>query len=62
MDEMVEEPQGPQEPPSPLWKDDEPLLKAWPAGYEQGTFRVVDGGVLLTAKGMPTLFLKEGGR
>jgi hypothetical protein len=40
----------------------EPLLKAWPAGYEQGAFRVVSGGVLLSAKGMPTLFIKETGR
>jgi hypothetical protein len=38
---------------------DQPLLEKWPAGYENGGFRVVDGGVLLSAKGMPTLFLRE---
>jgi hypothetical protein len=38
---------------------DQPLLDAWPAGYQNGGFRVVDGGVLLSAKGMPTLFLRE---
>ena len=37
-------------------KPDRTLVKAWPAGYENCTFRVVDGGVLLSAKGMPTLF------
>jgi hypothetical protein len=34
-------------------------LEKWPAGYENGGFRVVDGGALLSAKGMPTLFLRE---
>jgi hypothetical protein len=38
---------------------DQPLLEKWPAGYENGGFRVVEGGVLLSAKGMPTLFLRE---
>jgi hypothetical protein len=38
---------------------DRPLLEKWPAGYENGGFRVVDGGALLSAKGMPTLFLRE---
>jgi hypothetical protein len=41
-------------------KPDRTLVKAWPAGYENCTFRVVDGGVLLSAKGMPTLFIQEG--
>jgi hypothetical protein len=36
---------------------DQSLLEKWPAGYE--SFRVVPGGVLLSAKGMPTLFLRE---
>jgi hypothetical protein len=40
---------------------DRPLLTTWPAGYQNGGFRVVDGGVLLSAKGMPTLFLRESG-
>jgi hypothetical protein len=40
----------------------QPLLEKWPAGYENGGFRVVDGGVLLSAKGMPTLFLREAGK
>jgi hypothetical protein len=39
---------------------DQPLLEKWPAGYE--SFRVVDGGVLLFAKGLPTLRIEEGGR
>jgi hypothetical protein len=34
---------------------DKPILKKWPTAYENGSFRVVDGGVLLFAKGMPTL-------
>jgi hypothetical protein len=38
---------------------DRPLLHAWPAGYQNGGFRVVDGGALLSTKGMPTLFLRE---
>jgi hypothetical protein len=38
---------------------DRPLLTAWPAGYQNGGFRVVDVGVLLSARGMPTLFLRE---
>jgi hypothetical protein len=41
---------------------DQPLLEKWPAGYENGGFRVVDGGVLLSAKGMRTLFLSEAGK
>jgi hypothetical protein len=28
-------------------------------GYQNGGFRVVDGGVLLSANGMPMLFLRE---
>jgi hypothetical protein len=47
---------------APVRKIDQPLLAVWPAGYEQGAFRVVSGGVLLTAKGMPTLFLREAER
>jgi hypothetical protein len=38
-----------------------PLLKAWPKGYEGGSFRVVDGGVLLFAKGKPTLKIEDSG-
>jgi hypothetical protein len=38
---------------------DQPLLEKWSAGYENGGFRVVDGGALLSVKGMPTLFLSE---
>jgi hypothetical protein len=38
---------------------DQPLLEKWPAGYENGGFRVVPGGAFLSAKGMPTLFLRE---
>jgi hypothetical protein len=38
---------------------DQPLLEKWPAGYENDGSRVVDGGVILSAKGMPTLFLSE---
>ena len=54
-------PNKPEEPESHAsQKIDQPLLEAWPAGYEQGSFRVVSGGVLLSAKGMPTLFIQEG--
>jgi hypothetical protein len=38
---------------------DQPLLKAWPAGYRNGRFQITDGGVLLSANGMPTLFIQE---
>jgi hypothetical protein len=38
---------------------DQPLLKVWPRGYENGQFRLADGGVLLAAKGQPTLFVRE---
>ena len=38
---------------------EKPLLKAWPAGYEGGSFRLVPDGVLLSAEGMPPLFIKE---
>jgi hypothetical protein len=41
---------------------DQPLLEKWPAGYENGGCRVVDGGALVSAKGMPTLFLREAER
>ena len=54
-------PNKPEEPESHAsQKIDQPLLEAWPTGYENCTFRVVDGGVLLSAKGMPTLFIQEG--
>jgi hypothetical protein len=48
-----------EDPPVASRMVDQPLLEKWPAGYENGGFRVVDGGVLLSAKGMPTLFLRE---
>jgi hypothetical protein len=37
-----------------------PMLEKWPAGYENGSFRVVDGGVLLFAKGKPVLRIEDG--
>jgi hypothetical protein len=40
---------------------DRPILNKWPAGYENGSFRLVDGGVVLFAKGKPTLKIEEGG-
>jgi hypothetical protein len=39
---------------------DKPILNKWPAGYEGGSFRAVDGGVLLFAKGKPTLRIEDG--
>jgi hypothetical protein len=41
---------------------DRPILNKWPAGYENGSFRVVDGGVLLFAKGKPVLRIGESGQ
>jgi hypothetical protein len=38
---------------------DRPLLTAWPTGYENGQFRIADGGVLLSANGQPTLFIRD---
>jgi hypothetical protein len=40
-------------------KLDRPLLTAWPTGYENGQFRIADGGVLLSANGQPTLFIRD---
>jgi hypothetical protein len=51
-----------EDAPMALRMVDRPLLTAWPAGYENGGFRVVAGGVMLSAKGMPTLFLREAGK
>jgi hypothetical protein len=42
-------------------KPSQPLLDAWPAGYERGSFRIVSGGVLLSAEGMPTLRIEDDG-
>jgi hypothetical protein len=52
------EPEDEDAPMAPRMVD-QPLLEKWPAGYENGGFRVVPGGALLSAKGMPTLFLRE---
>ena len=41
---------------------EKPLLKTWPAGYEKGSFRLLPGGVLLSAEGMPVLRIEEGGQ
>jgi hypothetical protein len=41
---------------------DRPFLETWPPGYEKGSFRVVDNGVLPSAKGIPKLFIMETGR
>jgi hypothetical protein len=49
-------PEGP-EGAEPSRKIDQPLLEAWPAGYEHGSFRLCGDGVLLSAKGKPTLQL-----
>jgi hypothetical protein len=38
----------------------EPIMSAFPAGYESGQFRLVPGGVLIAADGMPTLRIEEG--
>jgi hypothetical protein len=43
-------------------KPDRTLLKAWPAGYENCRFRVVDNGVLLFAEGKPTPTIEDGER
>ena len=54
----------PEEPDShaPSRKVDEPFVESWPAGYKNGGFRLVPVGVLLFAKGKPTLRIEEGGR
>ncbi|MGA7329418.1 MAG: hypothetical protein WBX25_34290 [Rhodomicrobium sp.] len=54
----AEEPDIESAPVAPR-QAEKPLLKAWPPGYEKGAFRLVPGGVLLSAEGMPVLVLKE---
>ncbi len=54
----AEEPDNEAAPVAPR-QAEKPLLKAWPAGYEGGSFRLVPDGVLLSAEGMPPLFIKE---
>jgi hypothetical protein len=57
------EPEGPEpEKPeglAPSQKIDQPLLEAWPTGYESGRFRLVPDGVLLSAAGKPSLPIKD---
>ena len=55
----AEEPDNEAAPVEPR-QAEKPLLKAWPPGYEKGSFRLVPGGVLLSAEGMPVLMIEEG--
>jgi len=57
----AEEPDNEAAPVAPR-QAEKPLLKAWPAGYEGGSFRLVPGGVILSAEGMPVLRIEEGGQ